>query len=79
MVCLMSLQFTLNSKKTEVILSNPNHSFPIKSNSVVTAAFVESVNNAIKARTTHYFALLIADTDYLREEVRYAKTNLKLF
>ena len=56
-----------------------NHHCPIKSNSLATAAFVESVNNAIKARTTHYFALLIADTDYLREEVRYAKTNLKLF
>jgi len=32
------------------------------------AAFVESVNNAIKARTVNYLALLIADTDYLREE-----------
>jgi len=32
------------------------------------AGFVESVNNAIKARTTDYMALLIADTDYTRED-----------
>jgi len=32
------------------------------------AAFVESVNNALKARTTNYMALLIADTDYIRDE-----------
>jgi len=32
------------------------------------AAFVESVNAAINAQTGNYLALLIADTDYVREE-----------
>lgn len=32
------------------------------------AAFVENVNNAVKAQTADYLALYIADTDYVREE-----------
>lgn len=32
------------------------------------AAFIESVNTAIKSRTSNYLALFIADTDYVREE-----------